>query len=157
MLVSCHAAWQTRLLLLLLLEIIGSLSGSAVGSGLDRNQRCVLYLPRRPDAARPAASNTSHLLASSHVPLQARGVVYPNLTDAYAGNATVVDQQAACACTADGNSGGTFLGSNLAGCKQHGLSVGDNEYYCYVKGGSDCLAATASTSYPGKQLGTLSS
>jgi hypothetical protein len=85
------------------------------------------------------------------VATQARGVSYPNVTDAYAATSTGVDQQAACACTTDGNSGSTFLGSNLAGCKQHGLSVGDNEYYCYVKGGSGCLAATSSTSYPGKQ------
>lgn len=122
-------------------------SRSAVGSVLDRNPRRVFCL------LRPAARDVLNVIESIHVPSQARGVIYPNLTDAFAANSTAVDQQVACACTSDGNSGSTFLGSNLAGCKQHGLSLGDNEYYCYVKGGSNCLAATPSTSYPGKQQG----
>jgi len=81
--------------------------------------------------------------------VQARGVSYAPVTDGYTASAAVVDQTAACACTTDGKSGSTLLGANLAGCSQHGLNMGDTDFYCYVQGGRDCTAATPSDAYPG--------
>lgn len=81
--------------------------------------------------------------------MQARGVSYAPVTDGFTASTAVVDQTAACACTTDGKSGSTLLGANLAGCTQHGLNMGDTDFYCYVQGGRDCTAATPSDAYPG--------
>lgn len=81
---------------------------------------------------------------------QARGVTYAPVTEGFnATDTSRVDQNSACACTTDGTSGSIFLGTELSRCKQHGLNMGDTDYYCYVSGGTDCATATASNSYPG--------
>jgi hypothetical protein len=81
--------------------------------------------------------------------LQARSIEYAPVTDGYEASVEAVDQATACACTADSTNGSANLPSNLFGCKQHSLDMGDTDYYCYVQGGSDCAAATPSNTYQG--------
>lgn len=71
------------------------------------------------------------------------------MTDGYEASVEVVDQATACDCTGSSTSGSASLPSNLSGCKQHSLDMGDTVYYCYVKGGSDCATATPSNTYQG--------
>jgi hypothetical protein len=70
------------------------------------------------------------------------------VTDGYNASAAVVAQATACACT-DVDSTSAGLPSNLSGCSQHSLDMGDTDYYCYVQGGSDCAAAMPSNTYQG--------
>jgi hypothetical protein len=86
---------------------------------------------------------------AAHVCTQGRGQEYGPVTDGYTAGVEVTSQAAACACTKDATSGDADLPSNLSGCKQHGLSTGDTDFYCYTQGGSSCAAATASNAYPG--------
>lgn len=71
------------------------------------------------------------------------------MTDGYTAGVQVTGQAAACACTTNATSGSVELPSALSRCKQHGLSTGDTDFYCYTQGGSSCAAATASNTYPG--------
>lgn len=88
-------------------------------------------------------------LSAATVCTQGRGLEYGPVTDGYTAGVQVTSQAAACACTQNATSGSAELPSALSGCKQHGLSTGDTDFYCYTQGGSSCAVATASNTYPG--------
>ncbi|GAB4815431.1 hypothetical protein N2152v2_002477 [Parachlorella kessleri] len=64
-----------------------------------------------------------------------------------AGSGAGGEQQAGCACSATGMSGGVQTGR--IGCAQHLLSQGDSGYFCMVVNPSDCAIAQPTASFPG--------
>jgi hypothetical protein len=95
--------------------------------------------PAPAPAARPAPAYSNNILNPAAAPPAAA-------PPAAAPPAAAVPADA-CACTADGVSGGVDVGR--AGCKQHGIANGDGEWFCYVVAPRACGRAVASSSHAG--------